>query len=307
MKKYSLPAIIIILAVLIIYFISPLSEKEEFKKRFIKEDTTYSPQYRQVTIINEQYLKDSIGNKLLSTTFRDTNVYYKHAPVTINTVNLPGSIYMLFLSFLFLIALIISYYLYNYFRIVNEFNDKKVKDKEEIKCAADKSKRDNLLLTIDDLEKSILKYQTLGAFGLLTTLLTLLILGLFVTQLFQSTIDDILKFSHNESYLAILLIVLRTSLLGSLIITFVVYAFRFTNSCFDQAVRFNKRKHASLFLMEVLNDFEKFSIESEKAIMNAFREWNVSVESAFTDIKYSPKQAKQFFEMMKEIIKQENK
>lgn len=307
MKKYTLPTIIIILASLIIYFIYPLSDDENFRRKFIKQDTTYSSQYRQITIINEKYLKDSIGNKLVSSTFKDTNVYYKHVPTVINTVNLVGSIYMLFLSFFLLISFIISYYIYNYFRIVHEFNDKKSKSEVKIQCSTEKNKRDNLLLTIDDLEKSILKYQTLGAFGLLTTLLTLLILGLFVTQLFQSTIDDILKFSHNESYLAILLIVLRTSLLGSLIITFVVYAFRFTNSCFDQAVRFNKRKHASLFLMEVLDDFGQFSIESEKAIMNAFREWNVSVESAFTDIKYNPKQAKQFFEIMKEMIKQENK
>lgn len=69
------------------------------------------------------------------------------------------------------------------------------------------------------------------------------------------------------------------------------------NSSFDQAVRFNKRKDATVFLIDLFNKFKiaksnlnkeplaeqnSLSRENLEAIIKAFREWNVNIESAYT-------------------------
>jgi len=200
---------------------------------------------------------------------------------TINIIN--SAIFILFM-FLVLTSLLISYYNYAIRDAVAEVLD---------------TNRKFIVGTINDLRKSIVKYQCLGAMSLIITLLSMLIMAIFVGMLFQSTIDDVLKLGHDVPSLAILLVVLRTSLLGSLIVSFIIYAFKFTTACFDQAVRFNKRKQASLFLLEVLKDFGTISLSNEKAIMSAFREWNVSVDSAFTDSKSSSKLIKQLTDLLK--------
>ncbi len=286
------------IAITIIVALCVMASLSIFEDLLINTETVNLPQYEKVTRITENLTQNPFSNKFDTIrTFNDELRYKEHKPVEVKSVKISGVAYVLTGMLIILLAILFSFYL-NSLKKIDE-NEKKENDRE----LHNTKSRNYLRRTIFDLQRSILKYQSLGALGLIVTLITLLVLGLFVTRLFQNTINDVLQFSHNESYLAVLLVVLRTSLLGSFIISFVVYSFRFTNSCFDQAVRFNKRKHASLFLMEVLKDFKVFNAENEKGIMNAFREWNVSVESAFTDNKHNPKETRQYIDLLRDFLK----
>ncbi len=95
--------------------------------------------------------------------------------------------------------------------------------------------------------------------------------------------------------LSIVVYILRTSLLGTFVLLSLVYTIKFTTSSFDQAVRFTKRKHASQFLLEMFTQYEP-EIENIPKVMDAFSEWNVIVESAYTEVKANEKAFKTFFE-----------
>lgn len=139
-----------------------------------------------------------------------------------------------------------------------------------------------LFRTLADLNKGILKYNVLGFLGVILTLIVIALFGLVVFKLFQDTTNNIKPMAKFENWALLSIIyILRSSLLGTLLITTTIYSFKFTNSCFDQAVRFNKRKHATMFLVQVLHN-ENLHQNNMSIIMQAFKEWNVSVESAFT-------------------------
>ncbi len=169
----------------------------------------------------------------------------------------------------------------------------------------DKDKYSSIKQTIYDIDRSILKYNLVGVIALIITISAMVILGIYVFTQFGTTIDQIktvelvningtktiVPIPPSTMTLAIVLYILRTSLVGTLIITFLIHSFKFTNASFDQATRFNKRKHATLFLLEVVTDFNGLTTDNIEKIMTAFKEWNVTVESAYTDIDFNSKMA----------------
>lgn len=155
----------------------------------------------------------------------------------------------------------------------------------------------NIVETIKDLDHSIRKYNTLGMVSVTISVFGVIIFGSFVFNLFSSAFRDIEIFRKSDNaLLVIIILLLRTSLLGTFIVAFIVYSSKFSNASFDQAVRFNKRKHATLFLLDL---FERG--ETLPDVMNAFKEWNVSVESAYTDVRLDSRLAKTMFERMKHL------
>jgi hypothetical protein len=145
-------------------------------------------------------------------------------------------------------------------------------------------------------------------------------LGVFVFDLFRNTLNEIKKFQSSNTFLVSLLIFLRTSLLGTFIISLMLYVSKFTNASFDQAARFNKRKHAAIFLLDLFKKFtpdpttKASSIAELDSIMSAFREWNFTVQSAFTSIKGktekdegNPKFEELIYSILKENLKFDSK
>ncbi len=138
------------------------------------------------------------------------------------------------------------------------------------------------------LERGILKYNALGLILLSFSAILVLVFGVFIFKAFHSTIElseklkDTPQSGYNTALLAILY-VLRTSLLGTLVISCLVYSLKLTKSSFDQGVRFLKRKHATKFLRYLLNH-EQYKKENINIIMIAFEHWNSNIQSAFSDI-----------------------
>ena len=115
---------------------------------------------------------------------------------------------------------------------------------------------EHIYRTIRSLNRAILRYSTIGKAALLVTVFTMIIVGSFVFHVFNHVLDEAQKFQNfdnGKTVLLIIIIILRTSLLGSFIIAFTIYSFKFSSSSFDQSVRFTKRKHATLFLLQMLN------------------------------------------------------
>lgn len=76
----------------------------------------------------------------------------------------------------------------------------------------------------------------------------------------------------------------RSSALGSIAVAFLYFAFKITNSNFDQSMRFVKRKMAAMYLKMLYKTYgvnikDKVSMNE---IMESFYIWNLNVESAFT-------------------------
>ncbi len=156
------------------------------------------------------------------------------------------------------------------------------------------------------LDSSIAKYNATGVAGILISLFSLLVFSLYVFKLFEDTFGQIEKMPHLDSTgltMVIILIILRASLIGSLIITFIVYSFKFATSSFDQAVRFTKRKHATLFLLHMMIKHDtEHSLDNMDKIMATFRDWNVNVESAYTGTAMNEKMANTMFEQMVKLF-----
>lgn len=141
----------------------------------------------------------------------------------------------------------------------------------------------NINQTLYELTVSSLKYNLTGIIFLIFSCICLGILGMMVFGLFENTIHDINQLGDNQFALAVILIIIRSSLLGSFILAFLLFSIRFSKAAFDQAARFNKRKHAAMFLVDMAGKIGEINPENLKALMKAFEEWNVNVESAFSE------------------------
>jgi hypothetical protein len=190
---------------------------------------------------------------------------------------------------------ILYYYNLKYGHIENQSRNEERHENHKFKFIFD---------TITDLNKSILKYNLIGGVAMLLTFSVVLVLTVFIFDLFKGTVRSINEIGPSNKIMAILLIVLRTSLLGSFLLLFVIHMIKFTRSSFDQAVRFNKRKHATLFLLQLFTSADNKNIEGLNFanIMDAFRQWNVTVDSAFTDNNFDKAAAKGVFDLYERLI-----
>jgi hypothetical protein len=221
---------------------------------------------------------------------------------------------------------------------------------------------DQISHTIRSLDHASAKYTTIGMMAAQVALISVLVFGAIVFNLFQSTSEFLAKTEnqkkssdstnnakkgdkpkasdkHNKSskdtankkrgdnnskgknvekdaeesggsnsFLVAIILLLRTSLLGTFIVTFIIQVIKFVSSSFDQAVRFKKRKHATLFMLQLMSHPD--SIKEIDKVMDAFKEWNTNVESAYTPHKNSIKDTpakvdknEEMVDMLKEILK----
>lgn len=210
----------------------------------------------------------------------------------IRSVNLRRLAY---LAHLLVISLIAIFYIH-----IKEKNSLEKEYKKYVKESLIFNNFNNIVLpfrfihrAIRSLNKSILRYDTVGRVSLLITVFTMIVVGSFVFNLFENVLKDadrLQTFSNTNVILSIIIVILRTSLLGSFIVTFTIYSYKFSSSSFDQAVRFTKRKHATLFLLQMFETLTlNKNVTSIEEIMSSFKEWNVNVESAFTELKNDDK------------------
>lgn len=196
---------------------------------------------------------------------------------------------MVVLALITAMLLVFRYYHIEILKITNKYNDLITKPNKYTKFDIER--------TIKSLNTSIVKFSTLGYIGLVIAFASIVMLTGYVFQAFENVISDAKALGPTNIALVMVIVVLRASVLGALIVTFVVYMMKFVTSSFDQAARFTKRKHGALFLMQMLNE-KDLSIERMKAVMNSFKEWNLNIESAYTDIKFNEKAAMSLFEKM---------
>ncbi|MBI4804608.1 MAG: hypothetical protein HY795_05170 [Desulfovibrio sp.] len=113
------------------------------------------------------------------------------------------------------------------------------------------------------LDRSILRYNTLGFVLFFVTIVVVLISGILAFSLFSNTINDIKSFTNEKNYSAsiVLLYIMRTSLLTAFLTTTIIVFYKFSRSAVDQSARFLKRKHATKFLRYLIE-----KIESEKTL-----------------------------------------
>jgi hypothetical protein len=91
----------------------------------------------------------------------------------------------------------------------------------------------------------------------------------------------LLKEAPNPGHTLAYLIYRITTL--SAIAGFILYiGFKITFACYDQSLRFTKRRMGTAFLMYVQKKYHDISIDQ---LMSAFEAWNKTVESAFSSVK----------------------
>lgn len=286
------PKIILVTILLIFtaFIIGQFFDYDLSKKYFSKGEDTFvtaiakkdplSPSYQLYQELNQSQ-KDKLNIELLQ--------HQIQHPTILNNSVLAA--YILILCF----TLIYFYYNFKY---------KELENKNEADPLLNKDRKEGfpyIYKTIIDLDKSILKYNLIGSISLIITFSIVIVLTIFIFDLFKGTLHSIDEMSKENLILGILLIVLRTSLLGSFILLFVVHMIKFTRSSFDQAVRFNKRKHATLFLVQLFEEHQKDKVPIPD-IMQAFREWNVTVDSAFTDKDFDKEVAKNAYDLLGKFI-----
>lgn len=190
------------------------------------------------------------------------------------------------LIFIFALLIVFRYYHTETIHVLKRYDEVKNANKPQIER------------TIKSLNRSIVKFSTLGYVSLSVAILSLLILCAYVFNAFEKVIDDANRLQSSNIALVVVLVVLRASVIGGLTITFLIKIMQFTNSSFDQAARFTKRKHGALFLLQMLQE-SKTDLDNErvKVVMDSFKEWNINIESAYSKAE-SEKAEKTIFEKM---------
>lgn len=107
------------------------------------------------------------------------------------------------------------------------------------------------------LDRSILRYNTLGILLFCFTIVIVLISGTLTFSLFASTIDNIKDLEAAKDNVAVILLyIMRTSLLTAFLTTTIIVFYKFSKSAIDQSARFLKRKHATKFLKFLISKAE---------------------------------------------------
>jgi hypothetical protein len=175
------------------------------------------------------------------------------------------------LIFVFALLIVFRYYHTETLHVLKRYEEKRDSNWPEIER------------TIKSLNRSIVKFSTLGYVSLSVATLSLLILCAYVFNAFENVINDANKLQSSNIALVVVLVILRASVIGGLTITFLLKIMQFTNDSFDQAARFTKRKHGALFLLQMLEeDANKLDNERMTVVMGSFKEWNMNIESAYS-------------------------
>lgn len=144
-------------------------------------------------------------------------------------------------------------------------------------AGCDKQGLENLQRSLD---RSILRYNTLGLVLFCFTLLIVLVSGTLTFSLFASTIDNIKELEAAKDNIAVILLyIMRTSLLTAFLTTTIIVFYKFSKSAIDQSARFLKRKHATKFLKFLISKAE------HKGTVREINEETISYFSTFFDIK----------------------
>ncbi|KAF0231320.1 MAG: hypothetical protein FD177_2787 [Desulfovibrionaceae bacterium] len=144
----------------------------------------------------------------------------------------------------FLLSTILSYFFLSKLSIEYQYGD----------ADCDRRGLDNLQRSLD---RSILRYNTLGILLFCFTILVVVVSGTLTFSLFASTIENIKDLeSAKDNVSVILLYIMRTSLLTAFLTTTIIVFYKFSKSAIDQSARFLKRKHATKFLKFLISKVE---------------------------------------------------
>jgi uncharacterized protein (DUF433 family) len=165
--------------------------------------------------------------------------------------------------------------------------------------AAVNPKRENSLdKIIGDLENTS-KRLNWGGYILFTISIILgIVLYLDVRFNTISHIDNYLTFKDGTTieniYPRLIYLIVRSSALGVISTTVVVFCVKTAIACFDQSARFLKRRNGALFLKHLFDSFSNDKLEEKvklEEIRKFFESWNQTVESAFSTVKADKKAA----------------
>jgi uncharacterized protein (DUF433 family) len=95
-------------------------------------------------------------------------------------------------------------------------------------------------------------------------------------------------------YPRLIYLIVRSTALGVIATTVIVFCVRTAVACFDQSARFLKRRNGALFLKYLFDDFAHGRLEDHvkmEDIRRFFESWNQNVESAFSHVKVEKKGA----------------
>lgn len=147
----------------------------------------------------------------------------------------------------------------------------------------EKSKNIELLDDIIlELEK---KAKKLNRIGMLASLVSLIVGVVLFWDIKQTTIEHLTKINEAQDTTAtVAYLIVRSSALGTIAVTFLYSAFKITIANFDQSMRFVKRKMGAMYLKMLFTKYGESVKEqvSLNDIMESFYVWNLNVESAFT-------------------------
>lgn len=151
---------------------------------------------------------------------------------------------------------------------------------------------------ISDLGKSSL-WLNIGGYLLFAVAITLgILLYLDIRDVTLKHVFDYLTptdtsvLFQESVYPRLIYLIVRSSALGVIATTVIVFCVKTAVACFDQSARFLKRRNGALFLKYLFDSFSKDKLEEQvkiEDIRKFFESWNQNVESAFSSVKVSKK------------------
>lgn len=100
--------------------------------------------------------------------------------------------------------------------------------------------------------------------------------------------------SVDTVYPKLIYLIVRSSAIGVIAVTVIVFCVKTAVACFDQSARFIKRRNGALFLKHLFDSFSNDRLEEKvkiEDIRKFFESWNQNIESAFSSVKVDKKAA----------------
>jgi hypothetical protein len=177
-----------------------------------------------------------------------------------------------------------------------------LKNKKEVPVAIDSLITDNFNRTLNtEISKNIKYTNAIGVFCLIITIGT----AFYLFHEIKSSIDEhlalfgfkenpIIKVTQYPTQAATILI-FRYVTLGTIATTIIVTGLKISIACFDQSVRYTKRKLSNIFLQALYKIHSKQMVSKVTLpqLMAAFSKWTENVESAFSKVTTEKQEIKQ--------------